>query len=87
MHSVRVDGCNSVCLYAKKSHHMDRETKLYPVCGYQHNHLQRLLLHQGEDHHRLTLCALQYDKTQLKSNCTFLPGHVLYIQRQFLDEL
>lgn len=50
MHAaVYIDGLDSVCLYAEESHLMDWEARLWPVCGYQHYDLQRLLLHTGDN--------------------------------------
>lgn len=50
---VGSDGWSGVRLCAEESHHMGREAKLHPVHGYQHNHLQWLLLLQGDNCHTL----------------------------------
>lgn len=59
MHAaVRLDGWNRVRLYAEESYLMDWETRLCPVCGYQHYYLQWLLLHTGDNAHILFLWKL-----------------------------
>ncbi len=56
MHAaVCTDGWNTVRMYAEESYFMDWETRLCPVCGYQHYYLQWLLLHTGDNTHVLTL--------------------------------
>lgn len=69
--AVCTDGWNRVCLYTEESYFMDREARLRPVCGYQHYHLQRLLLHTGDilytlSHFSWTLCNYTFCKDLLK---------------------